>query len=213
MCIESVMPSNHLTLCCPLLYLPSILPSIRVFSNELVLWIMRPKYWSLTFSTSPSNEYSGLISFRMDWFDLLAVQGTLKSLLQQHSSKASILRRSAFFIDQLYRLKIQGPKQKSLFLSPWNVCRYTALDGHGLLLSASLLASCFLLSLGCDSQPYSPTWWLELHHPINIPGKMQKSGIKNMDSGEPTAMFKGWKVPWNMSAFISLVKTQSQGHI
>ena len=99
--IESVMPSNHLILCCPLLFPPSIFPSIRVFSNELVLPIRWPKYWSFSFSISPSNEYSGLISFRMDWLDLLAVQGTLKSLLQHHSSKASILRRSAFFTVQL----------------------------------------------------------------------------------------------------------------
>ena len=91
MCIESVMPSNHLILCCPLLLPPSIFPSIRVFSNESALCIRWPKYWSFSFNISPSNEYSGLISFRMDWLDLLAVQGTLKSLLQHHSSKASIL--------------------------------------------------------------------------------------------------------------------------
>ena len=90
--IESVMPSNHLILCHPLLLLPSIFPSIRVFSNKSVLCIMRPKYWSFSFSISPSNEYSGLIFFRMDWLHLLAVQGTLKSLLQHHSSKASILQ-------------------------------------------------------------------------------------------------------------------------
>ena len=92
MSIEWVMPSNHLILCRPLLLLCSIFPSIRVFSNESVLHIRWPKYWSLSFSISPSNEYSGLISLRMDWLDLLAVQGTLKSLLQHHSSKASILR-------------------------------------------------------------------------------------------------------------------------
>ena len=101
MSIESVMPSNHLILCHPLLLLPSIFPSIRVFSNESALHIRWTKYWSFSFSISPSREYSGLISFRMDWFDLLAVQGTLKSLLQHHSSKASILRPSAFFIVQL----------------------------------------------------------------------------------------------------------------
>ena len=101
MSIESVMPSNHLVLCHPLLFLPSVFPSIRVFSNESVLCIRWPKYWSFSFSISPSNEYSGLISFRMDWLDLLAVQGTLKSLLQHHSSKASILRHSAFFVVQL----------------------------------------------------------------------------------------------------------------
>ena len=100
MSIESVMPSNHLILCHPLL-LPSIFPSIRVFSSELVLYIRWPKYWSFSFSISPSNEHPGLISFRMDWFDLLAVQGTLKCLLQHHSSKASILGSSAFLIVQL----------------------------------------------------------------------------------------------------------------
>ena len=104
MSIESVIPSNHLILYHPLLLLLSIFPSIRVFSNESVLLIRWPKYWSFSFSISPSNEYSGLISFRMDWLDLLAVQGTLKSLLQHHSSKASILRRSAFFIVQLSHL-------------------------------------------------------------------------------------------------------------
>ena len=101
MSIESVMPSNHLILCCPLLLLPPISPSIRVFSNESTLRIRWPKYWSFSFSISPSNEHPGLISFRMDWLDLLAVQGTHKSLLQHHSSKASILRRSAFFMVQL----------------------------------------------------------------------------------------------------------------
>ena len=100
MSIESVMPSNHLILCRPLL-LPSIFPSIRVFSNESTLHIRWPKYWSFRFSISPSNEHPGLISFRVDWLDLLAVQGTLKSLLQHHSSKASILRCSAFFTVQL----------------------------------------------------------------------------------------------------------------
>ena len=95
------MPSNHLIFCHPLLLLPSIFPSMRVFSNESVLCSRWPKYWSFSFNISPSNEYPGLISFRMDWLDLLAVQGTVKSLLQHHSSKASILQRSAFFIVQL----------------------------------------------------------------------------------------------------------------
>ena len=99
--IESMMPSNHLILCCPLLLLPSIFPSFRVFPNESALCIRWPKYWSFSLNISPSNEYSGLISFRMDWLDLLAVQGTLKSLLQHHSSKASILQHSAFFTVQL----------------------------------------------------------------------------------------------------------------
>ena len=100
MSIESVMPSNYLILFHPLLLPPSVFPSIRVFSNESVLHIRWPKYWSFSFSISPSNEHPGLISFRMEWLDLLAVQGTLKSLLQHHSSKASILRRSAFFTVQ-----------------------------------------------------------------------------------------------------------------
>ena len=99
--IESVMPSNHLILCRPLLLLPSIFPSIRVFSNESALCIRWPKYWTYSFNISPSNEHPGLISFKMDWLDLLAVQGTLKSLLQHHSSKASILLHSAVFIVQL----------------------------------------------------------------------------------------------------------------
>ena len=101
MSIESVMPSNHLILCRPLVLLPSIFSSIRVFSNESALHMRWPKYWSFSFSISPSNEHPGLISFRVDWVDLLVVQGTLKSLLQHHSSKASILRCSAFFTVQL----------------------------------------------------------------------------------------------------------------
>ena len=101
MSIELEMPSHHLTLCCPLFLLPSIFPSIRVFSNESALHIRWPKYWSFSFNISPFNEHSGLVSFRMEWLDLFAVQGTLKSLFQHHSSKASILWRSAFFRVQL----------------------------------------------------------------------------------------------------------------
>ena len=112
--IESVMPSNHLILCRPFFLLPSIFPSIRVFSNESVLRIRWIKYWSFSFSISPSNEYSGLISFRMDWFGLLEVQETLKSLLQQHSSKASILRYSAFYIVQLSHLYMTPGKTIAL---------------------------------------------------------------------------------------------------
>ena len=112
--IDSVMPSNHLILCRPLLLLPSIFPSIRVFSNESVLRIRWPKYWSFSFNISPSNEHLGLISFRMDWLDLLAVQGTLKSILQHHSSKASILWRSAFFIVQLSHLYMTTGKTIAL---------------------------------------------------------------------------------------------------
>ena len=117
MSIESVMPSNHLILCCPLLLSPSIFPSIRVFSNESVLHIRWPKCWSFSFSISPSNEYSGLISFRMDWLDLLAVQGTLKSLLQHHSSKAPIFWCSAFFIIQL----------SHLYIFPKLICKFIAI--------------------------------------------------------------------------------------
>ena len=112
--IESVMPSNHLVLCCPLLLLLSIFPSIRVFSNESVLHVRWTKYWSFSFSISPSNEYSGLISFKINWFDLCAVQGTLKSLLQHHSSKASILWHSAFFIAQLSHLYMTTGKTIAL---------------------------------------------------------------------------------------------------
>ena len=112
--IELVMPSNHLILCRPLLLLPSIFSSIRIFSNELALCIRWPKYWSFSFSISPSNEYSGLVSFRIDWFDLLAVQGTLKSLCQHHSSKASILQCSAFFMVQLSHLCMTAGKTISL---------------------------------------------------------------------------------------------------
>ena len=118
MSIKSVMPSNHLILCHPLLLPPSILPSIRVFSSESVLHIRWPKYWSFNFSISPSNEYSGLISFRIDWFNIHAVQGTLKSLLQHHSSKASVLQRSAFFIVQLSHPYVTSGK--TIALTSWN---------------------------------------------------------------------------------------------
>ena len=114
MSIESVMPCNHLILCCPLLLPPSIFPSIRVFSNELALHIRWPKYWSFNFNISTSNEHPGLISFRMDWLDLLAVQGTLKSLLQHHSSKASILWCSVFFIVQLSHPYMTTGKTRAL---------------------------------------------------------------------------------------------------
>ena len=113
------MPSNHLILCHPLLLQPSVFPSIRVFSNESVLRISWPKYWSVNFSISPSNEYSGLISFRMDWLDLLAVQGTRKSLLPHHSSKTSLLQHSAFFIVQLSHPHMTTGKTKALTRRTW----------------------------------------------------------------------------------------------
>ena len=114
MSIESVMPSNHLILCHPLLLLPSIFPSIRIFSNKSALGIRWPKYWSFSFNISPSNEHPGLISFRMDWLDLLVVQGTLKSLLQYHSSKTSVLQHSAFFIVQLSHIYMTTGKTIAL---------------------------------------------------------------------------------------------------
>ena len=117
MSTESVMPSNHLVLCCPLLLLPSTFPSITIFSNESALRIRWPKYWSFSFSISPSNEYSGLISFRIDCFDLRAVQGTLKSFLQHHSSKASLLWHLAFFIVQLSYLYMTTAK--TITLTRW----------------------------------------------------------------------------------------------
>ena len=117
---ESVIPSNHLIFCHPLLLLPSIFPSIRVFSNESVLAIRWPKYWSFSFSISPSNEYSGLISFRIQWFDLLAVQGTLKGLLQQHSLKASVLQCSVFFMVQLSHLYLTTGK--TIALTKMDLC-------------------------------------------------------------------------------------------
>ena len=119
MSTELVMPFNHLILCCPLLLLPSLFPSIRVFSSESGLCIRWPKYWS--FSSSPSNEYSGLVSFRMDWLDLLAVQGTLKSLLQHHNSKASVLQCSAFSMVKLSHLFMTTGKTKTLTL--WTLCQ------------------------------------------------------------------------------------------
>ena len=122
MSIESVMPSSHLIFCRPLLLLPSVFPSIRVFSNESVLHMRWPKYWSFSFNISPSNEHPGLISFRMDWLDLLAVQGTLKSLLQQHSSKASVLQCLPFFTVQLSHPYMTTGKTIALLDGP--LCEY-----------------------------------------------------------------------------------------
>ena len=148
MSIRLVMPSNHLIFCHPLLFLPSIFPSIRVFSKELVLCIRWPKYWSFCFSISPFNEYSGLISFRIDWLDLFAVQGTLKSLPQHHSSKASILQCSAFFIVQLlYPYMTTG---KTIALTRWTfVSKVLSLLFH--MLSRLIIAflpksKCLLIS-------------------------------------------------------------------
>ena len=125
MSIESVMPSNHLILCHPFLFLPSIFPSIRVFSDESVLRIRWPKCWSFSFSISPSNEHPGLVSFRVDWLDLLAVQGTLKGLLQHHSSKASVRWRSAFFIVQLSHPYMTTGKTIAVTRGPFAGCTAT----------------------------------------------------------------------------------------
>ena len=143
MSIELVMPSNHLILCHPLFLLPSIFPRIRVFSNESALRIRWPKYWSFSFRISPSSEYSGLISFRMDWLNLLAVQGTLKSLLQHHSSKASILLHSAFFIVNSHPYMTTG---KTIALTRWTFVgrdsRYFPLLPLDFLRSHYLLCKC-----------------------------------------------------------------------
>ena len=127
MCIESVMPSSHLVLCHPLLLLPSIFPSIRVFSSGSALHIRWTKYWSFSFSISPFSEYSGSISFRIDWFALLAVQGTLKSLLQHHSSKASILRHSTFFMAQLSYLCMTTGNNHSFDFDYMDLCQQSDL--------------------------------------------------------------------------------------
>ena len=141
------MPSNHLILCRPLLLLPSIFPSIRVFSNESALHVRWPKYWSFSFSISPSNEHPGLISFRVDWLDLLAVQGTLKSLLQHHSSKASILRRSAFFIVQLSHPYMTTGKTIAL-------ARLTFVDKVMSLLFSMYTCILYIYTHLCTFKPY-----------------------------------------------------------
>ena len=144
MSIMPVTPSNHLIFCHPLLLMSSIFPSIRVFSNESSLHIMWPNYWSLSFNISPSNEYSVLISFRIDWLDLLAVQGTLKSLLQHHSSKASVLQCSAFFIVQLSHPYITT--EKAIALTRWNfVGKVMSLHFHMII---TFLPSVFLFHGG-----------------------------------------------------------------
>ena len=155
------MPSNHLIICCPLLLPPSIVPSIRVFSNESVLHIRWPKYWSFSFSISPSNEYSGLSSFRMDWLDLLAVQGTLKSLLQHHSSKASILLCSAFFTVQLSHPYVTTGKTIALtrwaFLGKVMSLLFNMLSRFSSVQFNSVAQSCLNLCNPRDSQESSPT--------------------------------------------------------
>ena len=147
MSIESVMPSNHLILCRPVLLPPSVFPSIRVFSSESVLCIRWPKYWSFSFNLSPSNEHPGLISFRMDWLDILAVQGTHKSLLQHHSSKASILWRSAFFIVQLSHPYMTTGK--TIALTRWTFV------GKVMFLLFNMLSRLVITFLPRNNQSYS----------------------------------------------------------
>ena len=152
MCIELVMPSSHLILCCSLVLLPPIPPSIRVFPNESIFWMRWPKYWSFSFSISPSNEHPGLISFRMDWLDLLAVQGTLKSLLQHHSSKASIFQRSVFFTVQLsYPYMTTG---KTIPLTRWTFV------GKVMSLLFNMLSRLVLTFL--PRSKHLLIWWLQL---------------------------------------------------
>ena len=179
--IESVMPSNHLILCRPLLLPPSTFPSIRVFSNESVLHMRWPKYWSFSFSICPSNEHTGLISFKMDWLDLLAVQGTLKSLLQHHSSKASILRGSAFFLVQLSHSymttgKTGGQKigtSASASILPTNFQGWLPL---GLTVLISLLSWGLWRVFSCTSLKTSILWhsaffMMQFSHPYMTTGK------------------------------------------
>ena len=165
MSIESVMPSNHFILCHLLLLLPSIFPSMRVFPSESVLCIRWPKYWSFSFSISPSNEYSRLTSFRMNWLDLLAVQGTLQNLLQHHSSKASILRHSAFFIVQLSHLYMTTGK--TIALTRWTF------GGKVMSLLFNMLSKLvitFLLRSKCLL-----IWWLQLPSAVILEPKERKS--------------------------------------
>ena len=151
MSIELVMPSSHLILCCPLVLLPSIFPSIRLFSNESALRMRWPKYWSFSFNISPSSEHTGLISFKMDWLDLLAVHGTLKSLLQHHSSKATVLWHSAFFIVQLSHPYMTTGKTIALirwtFVAKWCLCFLTCCLGWSYLNGLAVFPAFFSLSL------------------------------------------------------------------
>ena len=150
--IKSVMPSNHLIFCQPLLPLPSVFPSTKVFSNESALHIRGPKYWSFSFSTSPSNEYSGLSSFKIDWFDLLAIQGTLKSLLQQHNLKASVLWHSAFFMVQLSNPYMTTGN--NIALTRWNF------DGKVMSLLFSMLSRVVITFLSRSKHLWIS--WLEI---------------------------------------------------
>ena len=198
MSTESVMPSNHLILCHPLLLLPSIFSSIRVFSNESVLHIRGPKYWSFGFSISPSNEYSGLIPFGIDWLDLVAVQGTLKSLLQHHSSKAAILQCSAFFIVQLsHPYTTTG---KTITLTRWSfVGKVMSL----LFIMLSRWVITFLLRgkwLGIKPQPWqdSGSHWTKGESCLTL-GSSSNFSITSPTSTKETALSTPWRKAWLVS--------------
>ena len=186
MSIESVMRSNHLILCLPLLLLPSIFPSIRVFFNESTLRIRWLKYWCFSFSISPSNEYSGLISFRIDWFDLLAVQGTLKSLLQHHSSKASVLQHSAFFMVQLSHPYM--PTGKTIALTIWTFV------GKVMSLLFNMLSR-FIMAFLPRSKRLLISW-LQLPSAVILEPKKIKSVIVSIVSH--LFAMKWWdQIPWS----------------
>ena len=177
MSIELVMPSNHLILCCPLLLPPSIFPSIRVFFHESVLCTRWPKYWSFTFIISPSNEYSGLISFRMDWLDLLAAQGTLKSLLQHHSSKASILQCLAFFVVQLSH-PLDAPNYSFKWFEVIGEMQREKKEGHLQCPEGNPLDCWVQSSLGVGVSAFRPERKEHSSHRINP----DRSLLKNLES-------------------------------
>ena len=183
MFIVLVMPSNHLLLCHPLLLLPSIVPSIRVFSNESTLCIKWPKYWSFSFNTSPSNEHPGLISFRMDWLDLLAVQGTLKSLLQHHSSKASILLCSTFFIVKLsHPYMTNGKSQKPIIITlVYMYPRKVITQLYKIQLTDTSLVAQSVKSL--------PTMWETWVRPLGWEDSLEKAVATHSST-------LAWKIPW-----------------
>ena len=179
--IQSVMPSSHLILCCPLLLLPPLLPSIRVFSNESTLRMRWPKYWSFSFSISPSNEHPGLISFRMDWLDLLAVQGTLKNLFQHHSSKASILRHSAFFTVQLSHPYMTTVQLSHPYMTTGKTIALTRWTFVGKVMSLSLnMLSRFIIAFLPRSKRLLISWLQSSSAVILEPKKIKSDTVSNV---------------------------------
>ena len=191
MSIMSVMPSNHFILCCPLLLPPSIFPSISVFSNESVRCIRWPKYWSFSFNISPSNEYSGLISFRIDWLDLLAVRGTRKSLLQLHSSKASILQQLSYSLAAFFIVQLSHPYMttgETIALTRWTfVGKVMSLLFNmlsRLVITFLLRSKCLLLS--------------RLHSPSAVVLEPQKIKFATVSTVSPSFAMKWWdRMPWS----------------